>query len=101
MMDNKRMGRNLLGILNDLKRDVYTAAKELGIEPDELTSYIEGSRAIPHTLIERASKVWPVNIRDFYVFEDDTDNGILVMRREESEKSSRILQRGGVDYYEY
>lgn len=88
-----RMGHNLLVILNDLKRNSYTAARELEISHEELQSYISGEKEILHSIIEKASRVWPVNIRDFYVFEDDAKEGILVMTKEESERSSRVLKR--------
>ncbi len=97
----KREGRNLLGMLNDLKRDSATAAKELGIPVKELSLYIEGGAEIPAALIKKAAEIWPVNIRDFYGFEDDAPEGVLVMTKEESERSSRTLKRGGADYYEY
>src|SRR3989338_4436619 len=71
MLSNKLMGRNFFGILNDLKRDFSTAACELGIDTSLLQRYIDGREEIPHELIVKASQIWPVNIRDFYVFEDD------------------------------
>src|SRR3989338_6329310 len=96
-----RSGRNLRGLLNDLKRDVPTAAKELGISEQELNSYIAGEMIIPLLLINKAVEIWPLNIRDFFILEDDTSNGMLFFSKEKSESSSRILKRGGQDYYEY
>ena len=96
-----RSGRNLRGLLNDLKRDVPTAAKELDISEQELNSYIAGEMIIPLLLINKAVEIWPLNIRDFFILEDDTSNGMLFFSKEKSESSSRILKRGGQDYYEY
>ena len=101
MLSNKLMGRNFFGILNDLKRDFSTAACELGIDTSLLQRYIDGREEIPHELIVKASQIWPVNIRDFYVFEDDARSGALIMTNEQSERSSRVLDRGGRPYYEY
>lgn len=96
-----KQGQNLLSILNDLKRDVPTAAKELGMSERLLTSYITGDLNIPHSLIKKAAKIWPVNERDFYVFNDDAPEGVFAMTQEQSIQSARVLQRGGIDYYEY
>jgi len=90
-----RSGRNLRGLLNDLKRDVPTAAKELDISEQELNSYIAGEMIIPMLLINKAVEIWPLNIRDFFILEDDTSNGMLFFSKEKSESSSRILKRGG------
>lgn len=96
-----KSGRNLLGILNDLKRDIPTAAEELEIDEEELTAYVLGKKELPHTLIQKAAQTWPVNQRDFYVVEDDAPEGVLFMNAEQSKHSARVFQRGGVDYYEY
>lgn len=88
-------------LLNDLKRDVASAASELGIAEWDLQRMLSGTEPIPAHLIERAVSCWPVNERDFYPLHDDCPDGVLIMRRSASESSSRTLQRGGRDYYEY
>lgn len=96
-----KSGRNFLGILNDIKRRPEDAAKELGVSLDEITSIIEGKKQLSFELVELATKIWPVNARDFYVVQDDCPLGIKIMREHESEKSSRIMERAGKPYYEY
>ena len=39
--------------------------------------------------------------RDFYLIDDDCQDGIKIMRSIDSEKSARIMNRGGRPYYEY
>jgi len=96
-----RMGRNFLGILNDVKRRPEDAAKELGISVEEINSIISGEKSISSELINIATKIWPVNARDFYIIQDDCPDGVKIMRSDESEKSSRIMTRAGKPYYEY
>ena len=96
-----RFGNYFLGILNDLKRRPVDAAKELNISLEDIMDIIEGRREISSEIITRAAKIWPVNIRDFYLIKDDCPTGVKIMRAEESAKSSRVMERGGLPYYEY
>ncbi len=96
-----RMGRNFLGILNDLKRRPEDAATELGVSIEEINSIISGKMKISPEIVNHAIKIWPINARDFYIIYDDCPNGVKIMRFEESEKSSRIMTRAGKPYYEY
>jgi len=96
-----RFGNYFLGMLNDLKRRPVDAAKELNISLEEIMNIINGRKEISSEIIIRATKVWPVNLRDFYLIKDDCSNGVKIMRVEESAKSSRVMERGGSPYYEY
>jgi len=96
-----RFGNYFLGILNDLKRRPIDTAEELNISLEEIMDIIEGSKEISSEIITRATKIWAVNFRDFYLIQDDCPNGVKIMRAEESAKSSRIMERGGLPYYEY
>ncbi|MBI4223728.1 MAG: hypothetical protein HY609_02240, partial [Deltaproteobacteria bacterium] len=97
----KRQGANFLSLINDLKRNRKAAAQDLQVSLETIEKIIAGESDIPPGLIQRATEVWPVNRRDFMIMEDDCPEGVLVMRGEASEKSSRIFTRGGADYYEY
>ena len=99
--EKKRIGSNFLGILNDLKRRPEDAARELELSLDYINGIIEGKNELTSEIVTKATKVWPVNARDFYVMHDDCTTGVKLMRREESEKSSRIMNRAGKPYYEY
>ena len=100
-LENKRIGSNFLGILNDIKRRPSDAAKELGISNEEIQNIINGKIKLPSEIISKAVKIWPVNSRDFYIMHDDCPNGLKIMRCEDSVKSSRIMHRAGKPYYEY
>ncbi|MDA1196489.1 MAG: helix-turn-helix domain-containing protein [Nanoarchaeota archaeon] len=97
----KRMGENFRCILNDLKRRPQDAAKDLEVQEQDIMDIIEGKTALSHDIVEKATKVWPVNARDFFLLNDDCPTGLKIMRKEESEKSARIMDRGGAPYYEY
>tara|TARA_Y100000310_G_scaffold156270_1_gene155698 strand:- start:4409 stop:5779 length:1371 start_codon:yes stop_codon:yes gene_type:complete len=96
-----KSGTNFLGILNDIKRRPEDAANELKVPLEEITAIIEGRKSISHELVNRAVEIWPVNTRDFYIIHDDCESGVKIMRAEESEKSSRVMNRAGKPYYEY
>jgi len=97
----KRIGKNFLGILNDLKRRPEDAANELSMTVDDIQKIIQGEKDLSPEIIEKAIKAWPINPRDFYLIHDDCPNGVRIMSFEESEKTSRIMDRGGYPYYEY
>jgi len=96
-----KSGKNFLGILNDIKRRPEDAADELSVPLEEITSIIEGKKPLSPELINKATAIWPVNARDFYIIQDDCPLGLKIMRAEESKKSSRIMERAGKPYYEY
>ena len=96
-----KSGQNFLGILNDLKRRPDDAATELGISLEEITRIIDGEKILSQEIIEKAVKIWPLNVSDFYIIYDDTPTGVKLMSAEESKMSSRIMNRAGKPYYEY
>ena len=96
-----KSGSNFLGILNDIKRRPEDAAEELGISLETITAIIEGKLDLSYEIIERATKIWPVNKRDFFIIEDDCPQGIKIMTAQNSEKSKRVMERAGKPYYEY
>ncbi len=100
-LENKRIGSNFLGILNDIKRRPSDAAKELGISNEEIQNIINGKIILSSEIISKAVKIWPVNSRDFYIMHDDCPSGLKIMRCEDSVKSSRVMHRAGKPYYEY
>lgn len=88
-------------ILNDLKRRPEDAAKDLKISKKKLLRLLKKNKFNEFDIIKKATKVWPVNYGDFFSFEDDTRKDFKVMRANESNKSSRIMSRGGNPYYLY
>ena len=97
----RKSGQNFLGILNDIKRRPEDAARELEVSLDEINSILSGKKELSVDIVDKATKIWPVNARDFYVIHDDCPQGIKIMRCEESKQSSRIMERAGSPYYEY
>src|SRR5215813_3077316 len=97
----QRAGATFRSLLNDLKRNEETAAKELGVEVSLIEQIIAGVHPIPFELIQKAVRVWPVNERDFFPLHDDAPNGAILMREEDSAATARVLKRGGKNYYEY
>ena len=88
-------------ILNDLKRRPEDAAKDLKISKKKLLLLLKKNKFNEFDIIKKSTKVWPVNYCDFFSFEDDTRKDFKVMRANESNKSSRIMSRGGNPYYLY
>jgi hypothetical protein len=97
----RRAGRTFRRLLNDLKRDPQTAARELGVDVAEIQAILRGDRATSPELRARATARWAVNERDFFTICDDAPEGVKVMRADASKASARVLSRGGVPYYEY
>src|SRR5215472_11278450 len=93
----ERSGAALRSLINDLKRDEVSAARELGLELVELQRVLNGQADLTEAVVRRAVEIWPVNERDFYPVRDDCPDGIRIMRSHESLASSRTLQRGGRD----
>ena len=71
-----KSGRNFLGILNDIKRRPEDAARELEVSLDEINSILSGKKELSVEIIEKATKIWSVNARDFYIIHDDCPNGM-------------------------
>lgn len=97
----RRAGRTFRSMLNDLKRDPQTAARELGVDVEEIQAILRGDRAASQELRARATALWAVNERDFFTICDDAPDGVKVMRADASKASARVLCRGGAPYYEY
>ena len=71
-----KSGKNFLSILNDVKRRPEDAARELKVSLDEINSILSGKKELSADIIEKATKIWPVNARDFYIIHDDCPNGM-------------------------
>ena len=88
-------------VLNDLKRRPEDAAKDLRITEDDINKILNNQKKLTFELIKKATEVWPVNYSDFFIIEDDTDNGIKIFSKNDSDKTARVMSRGGVPYYLY
>jgi methylphosphonate synthase len=99
--ENKRAAENFQSILNDLKRRPEDAAADLDLDLSDVLSILAGKTAVTQEIVEKATQVWPVSNRDFYLLRDDAPQAVRVMRAAESAASSRTMKRAGEDYYEY
>lgn len=97
----RRAGAAFRGIINDLKRNTETAAAELEVPVETIERIIAGEQDVPPEVLRRAVRAWPVNERDFHPVHDDAPSGVVICRAADSAGSSRLISRGGTDYYEY
>ena len=97
----QRAASNFRSMLNDLKRRPEDAARELGMDLDDVNSILSGEQLLTEDVVHRALAAWPVSARDFYLLRDDAQQGVKIMRSDESTASSRVMTRAGHDYYEY
>jgi len=96
-----RSGVAFRAVINDLKRDPDSAARDLGVPVRLIDEVIAGRRPLPADVLARAVETWPVNERDFFPVHDDAPTGARIVRASDSVASARVLRRGGRDYYEY
>ena len=104
----RALGARALSEANDLKRTPEALASELGFDVDTIYSVISGKAPIgtARRLLEGMAKHYPVSFNDLWIEPDDTDNGVLIVRAAESDRTSRIFDRkdrNGKDgpYYDY
>ena len=88
-------------ILNDLKRRPEDAAKDLNISIEEINKILSGEIDPDFRLLEKATKIWPINLNDFFGIEDDTINDYKIFTKADSDKTTRIMQRKDKPYYKY
>ncbi|CAO6124179.1 Cro/C1-type helix-turn-helix domain [Candidatus Pelagibacterales bacterium] len=88
-------------ILNDLKRRPEDAAKDLNISIEEINKILSGEVDPDFRLLKKATKIWPINLNDFFGIEDDTINNYKIFTKADSDKTTRIMQRKDKPYYKY
>tara|TARA_Y100001934_G_scaffold217841_1_gene258722 strand:+ start:51 stop:1418 length:1368 start_codon:yes stop_codon:yes gene_type:complete len=104
----KRLGARILGEANDLKRTPEALAEDLGLPFETIQKAIAGELAEDAAvdLLRSMASVYPVSFSSLWVEPDDTDGGVRVMKRTESQASSRVFERKDRNgnfspYYEY
>lgn len=102
------LGARILSEANDLKRTPEALAREIGWDPEELRQLIQGKGDADkmQAVMKDMVATYPIAFSDIWLEPDDTDEGVLVMRSEESLASSRVFERknrsaGLSPYYEY
>ena len=94
-------GLRLRQILNDLKRRPEDAARELKISNAEFNRLLNGKSILTDKLVKQITSIWPIKLVDLINPFYDIESNYKIMKASSSKKTSRIMQRGGVDYYEY
>ena len=90
-------------ILNSLKRRSEDAAKELSISNKKMDRILKGDLDLNLKLVKKMLKIWPITIDSLInnrFYSKDTPN-LTIFKKEQSIKTSRVMQRDGKDYYEY
>ena len=105
---SKALGARILSEANDLKRTPEALAAELNMPLNVVQNVIAGTVEIgtARTVIEAIVKTYPISFADLWIEPDDTDEGIVIMRAEESQATSRVFDRKDrsgklYPYYEY
>jgi len=99
--DNFFSGLRLRQILNDLKRRPEDAAKELKMSISQFNKLLNGEDPLTEKLVRQITSIWPIKLVDIINPFYDSEPSYKVMKASSSAKTSRIMKRGGVDYYEY
>jgi len=88
-------------ILNDLKRRPEDAAADLNMSIANLKKLLTGEKALDEKIVRQITSIWPIRIEDLINPYFNKEPSFRIMRVSASKKTSRIMQRGGIDYYEY
>ena len=88
-------------IINDLKRRPIDASKDLKISLKKFNQYLNGNKKIDEKFVGKAVTAWPVKISDFINPHFHKTNQFKIYKAADSLKTSRIMKRGGINYYEY
>ena len=104
----EQLGRRILAEANDLKRTPEALANDLGYELSVVESIINGTADLElvQTVLLKMCAKYPISLAHLWIEQDDTVQGVKIMRATDSKKSSRIFSRKNssnkeADYYEY
>lgn len=104
----KLQGAKILAEANDLKRTVEALAKDIGLEPAQVQNVVDGKATweVTQDVLTRMGRTYPIDSAELSLIEDDSRNGVRVMRASESAASGRVFSRKNrsgerTPYYEY
>ena len=104
----EKLGRRILAEANDLKRTPEALANELGYELSVIKSVISGRAdlEVVQTLLSRMCAKYPISMANLWIEQDDTIQGVKIMRAKDSSTTARVFSRKNrsdkeADYYEY
>ena len=102
------LGARILSEANDLKRTPEALARELNRDPATVRRVIAGEAdaETARSLLAAMAETYPISLADLWVEADDTEDGVKVMRRADSDASSRVFERqdrtgAETPYYDY
>ena len=104
----KKLGKRILSEANDLKRTISVLANDIDIDEKFMEQIINGECELKdsHEVIRKMGNIYPIDISDLYLLENDCKHAVKFMRAEESSSTSRIFNRINKNkkytpYYEY
>ncbi len=104
----KLLGARVLSEANDLKRTRQALASELGRPQAFVDAVIEGTASVADAqdLMRSMAEVYPISLSDLWLERDDSDDGVIIMTGDASERTARVFDRQDRDgnltpYYEY
>ena len=104
----RALGARILSEANDLKRTTEALASDLNFPLDRIKAVIAGEadRESAHEVIQALVRAYPISLADLWVDEDDTDQGVRIVKAAESAASTRTFERRNREgiqapYYEY
>ena len=107
-MNTKYIGSKILSELNDLKRTLESASKELDIELSILEKAVKGELPLNelNDLTNKITSFYPINKTEFDIEEINLEDRFIHFKASEALSTSRIYQRENsysekTDYYEY
>ncbi len=104
----RALGARILSEANDLKRTPAALALDLSRSEAEIDAVISGkaNESVARAVVDEMCKRYPISLADLWIDDDNTVDGVLIMRSSESEASSRVFERPtaagpSLPYYEY
>jgi len=104
----KLQGAKILAEANDLKRTIEALARDIGLLPGFVQNVVDGNApwSDVQEVLTRMGKTYPIDSAELTLMEDDSRNGVRVMRAAESAASGRVFSRKNrsgerTPYYEY
>ena len=104
----QKLGKRILAEANDLKRTPEALADELGYDLSVVQSVINGNSNfdVAKSLLTRMCDKYPIAFAKIWVEPNDTDEGVKLMRAQQSKSTARVFSRKNrlgkeSSYYEY
>jgi hypothetical protein len=89
------IGQRLLAEANDLKRPLGIIEQEMNFEDGLMEGLLNGDIELDLAaeILKRVNQMYPVSLNSLWVELDDSQDGIRVQKKADSEASARVLDR--------